>query len=682
MGRKIDKGTNDFESWCKKNGKELLLTEWNYEKNIHSPDSISYGSHSKISWKCSTCKHEWEAVLKSRTVLNAGCPKCASIKISTAQSIPSNQNNVESFCIAHQLERVLNEWDPQLNELSPHEVCRSSSKHKITWNCTKCGHQWKCTPNQRIRVTSDNDIHVSECPMCLKEKQTSFPEQAIYYYLHQLFPDTINGDKNATGMELDIYIPSINTAVEYDGYAWHKNLQKDLKKNALCLEKGIKLIRIRENGCPTMEENENCSILHVVPNNRDDLTGTINELCTLLGYSMDIDIQRDEPLIMSLYQKNKYENSLEHLYPKLCAEFHPSKNGMLHPRDINKRTARKIWWKCSICEHEWLATVSSRTSGHGCPACSGRALVYGKNDLETFCKETNNELLLKEWDYDRNPMKPSEVTKKNAHKAYWKCSICNTSYNATIHNRTNGGGCPVCAGKKVQSGINDFHTWCINNGKETLLNEWALDNKLLPDQVSHGSGIRISWICSSCGQRWVATLDNRKKGKGCPACGNIARKTTNIKTAMKNTQTLRESNPSLAQEWNYEKNLDEFIKNNFHPKTPDDCASGSNQKVWWKCIRGHEWKAIVYSRNKGSGCPYCSGKKVAKGFNDLKAKNPTLSLEWHPTKNGNLNPDEVTANSHKIAWWLCPICGHEWSCEIKARNQGRKCPACSKLPLK
>ena len=59
-------------------------------------------------------------------------------------------------------------------------------------------------------------------------------------------------------------------------------------------------------------------------------------------------------------------------------------------------------------------------------------------------------------------------------------------------------------------------------------------------------------------------------------------------------------NPTLAKEWNYEKN---------GGLTPIDITPGSNKKVWWKCGQGHEWQAFIYNRNKGNGCPECHRNK-------------------------------------------------------------------------
>ena len=63
--------------------------------------------------------------------------------------------------------------------------------------------------------------------------------------------------------------------------------------------------------------------------------------------------------------------------------------------------------------------------------------------------------------------------------------------------------------------------------------------------------------------------------------------------------------------------------------------------------------------------------------NNLETVNPTLALEWHPTKNGELTPAMVSVNSHRIVYWLGK-CKHTWPASIKNRNaQGRGCPYCS-----
>ncbi len=126
-------------------------------------------------------------------------------------------------------------------------------------------------------------------------------------------------------------------------------------------------------------------------------------------------------------------------------------------------------------------------------------------------------------------------------------------------------------------------------------------------------------------------------------------------------------NNKLMSEWNSERNS--MIQ-------PDKITVNSGIKVWWKCNQGHEWQAVVQNRNKGSGCPYCSGFKAIEGKNDLKTVNPDLAKEWNHENNGSLKPENVTANSNKRVWWKCNK-GHEWQATIHSRNKGTGCPYCS-----
>ena len=99
----------------------------------------------------------------------------------------------------------------------------------------------------------------------------------------------------------------------------------------------------------------------------------------------------------------------------------------------------------------------------------------------------------------------------------------------------------------------------------------------------------------------------------------------------------------------------------------------SDKKVWWKCSKGHEWQASISHRSQGRGCPYCSGRKTLKGYNDLQTINPAVAKEWNYEKNNGLMPADVTPNSDIKAWWKCSN-GHEWQATIGSRHKGSGCP--------
>ena len=81
---------------------------------------------------------------------------------------------------------------------------------------------------------------------------------------------------------------------------------------------------------------------------------------------------------------------------------------------------------------------------------------------------------------------------------------------------------------------------------------------------------------------------------------------------------------------------------------------------------------------RGNGCPYCAGRKVLPGFNDLASVETKVAAQWHPTLNGALTPDMVTAGSSRKVWWQCPD-GHVWKAVISSRTGKLKCgcPVCA-----
>ena len=110
---------------------------------------------------------------------------------------------------------------------------------------------------------------------------------------------------------------------------------------------------------------------------------------------------------------------------------------------------------------------------------------------------------------------------------------------------------------------------------------------------------------------------------------------------------------------------------------PSMVKPGSAKKVWWKCEEGHEWQAPIRDRSqKHHGCPYCSGKRLVPGQNDLATINPDLASQWHPTRNGELTPADVKPKSNIKVWWVCKR-GHEWQASINNRAKGAGCPYCS-----
>ena len=176
--------------------------------------------------------------------------------------------------------------------------------------------------------------------------------------------------------------------------------------------------------------------------------------------------------------------------------------------------------------------------------------------------------------------------------------------------------------------------------------------------VSYGSQRKIWWKCAN-GHEWETPVFARTgKYHGCPYCtGKRVAPGTNLKAQY----------PDIARQWHPTKNAQ--LK-------PEQYLPGSHTVAWWLCDKGHEWRALIKSRVKGSGCPVCANKLVADGVNDLATAFPALANQWHPARNGSLTPSQVVAKSDRRVWWHCDN-GHEWIASIASRVSGSGCPICA-----
>ena len=69
------------------------------------------------------------------------------------------------------------------------------------------------------------------------------------------------------------------------------------------------------------------------------------------------------------------------------------------------------------------------------------------------------------------------------------------------------------------------------------------------------------------------------------------------------------------------------------------------------------------------------------GVNDLATLNPEIAAQWHPEKNGDLAPADVTAGSNRKVWWRhwCDKTQswHEWEAKVRDASAAKlSCPYC------
>ena len=242
------------------------------------------------------------------------------------------------------------------------------------------------------------------------------------------------------------------------------------------------------------------------------------------------------------------------------------------PSTVVAFSNKKVNWKCSS-GHTWNAQISSRSSGNGCPICSGKKVLAGFNDLAT----TNPELAAQADGWD-----PTSLSAFSNMRVHWRCPLAH-KWKATVGDRSSGKGCPVCSGHKVLAGFNDLAT------KHPKLAAQA--DGWDPTTVTSQTHQIVNWKCN-LGHIWKATVKNRFKSDGCPICSN--------KKLLVGFNDLATTNPELAADadgWD-----------------PTTIFANNNRSFRWKCNLGHTWKATANNRSGGRGCPSCA----EYGFNPSK----------------------------------------------------------------
>lgn len=254
----------------------------------------------------------------------------------------------------------------------------------------------------------------------------------------------------------------------------------------------------------------------------------------------------------------------------------------------------------------------------------------------------------------------SILYENSGRKVWWQCSINQEHvWQQSITNRTRQGyGCPFCAGRRTLP--KDSFAALHPDIMAELYPEKNYDFD--PFKYRPNSSKVVWWKCNN-GHEWQQSIQHRvRRGSKCKEC-------------RRQEDSLASKYPEIAKEWHPTKNK---------PLTPNDVFPSYRKKVWWKCQKdpAHEWEVTVSTRVfSRSGCPKCNrSQRTIRRLPPLSEYSPLLAQQWHPTKNGNLLPSDVTPGSGQKVWWICPINSeHEWLSRVYNRVRGRGCPYCANV---
>lgn len=205
-----------------------IAQEWS-DKNMLSVNEVLAGSNKRVLWVCSL-GHEYECMICNRTSkMGCGCPYCSGHKVLVG---------FNDFATTHYM--FLDQWSDK-NTIKPTEVSAGSDK-KIWRKCSNDNHE------DFLQTLSSWSR--SSCRRCVQ--RISKGEQGVANFIIELGIKLKQSDRTTIPpYELDIFVPALNLAIEYNGTYWHSDAfpnaqERDKLKARMCREKGIKLIVIHE----------------------------------------------------------------------------------------------------------------------------------------------------------------------------------------------------------------------------------------------------------------------------------------------------------------------------------------------------------------------------------------------------------------------------------------------------
>ncbi|MFG1995318.1 zinc-ribbon domain-containing protein [Actinoplanes sp. NPDC048988] len=352
---------------------------------------------------------------------------------------------------------------------------------------------------------------------------------------------------------------------------------------------------------------------------------------------------------------------LRDAYPQLLPRIHPSRNAEVDLKTLTAGSGRKLWWCCSEGEdHVWRAVVSNMTRPNSrCPFCVNQRVSVTNSLADRYPD------VAAQWHPTANQgRRPDQVVYGSNERAWWQCPVDRRhQWETQIFQRTTDATkCPYRTNKKASATNNLAVLY------PRVARQWHPHRNgiLTPATVPAGSGSIVWWACpAGPDHEWqVRVVQRTTGGSGCPFCENQRVSVTN---------SLATLFPEVAAQFDVELNKG---------LTAAEVIAGSNKPRWWRCLAGpdHVWKVQPKDRTArgGTGCPACKGRRVSV-TNSLATLFPEVAAQWHPARNGDKTPQDVTAYSNTPVWWQClQDPSHEWKVGPNTRNgAGTGCPYCT-----
>lgn len=350
------------------------------------------------------------------------------------------------------------------------------------------------------------------------------------------------------------------------------------------------------------------------------------------------------------------------------------------PSDITYKSTKKYWWICAQCGQPHERSAGNEQKSQLCQKCGHKKGTANgqRTHLAKTLTVADVPVQLNQWDYEKNPMPPSEVASKCNKKFWWICSECGESFQRAANHEHETQLCRVCGLKRrtennLTARLAKSHSiaddpvqskcWDYNRNTED------------PKTIFYRSNGYYWWKCPECGKSYRRTAGNQYASTHvCDDCAIKIRVATHAATRLERSEKVSDK-PNLLVQWDYDKN----------GITPDKVLAHSVTNYWWKCPRcGKSYYNSPDHKYESKVCSDCGkdlqGKMRRK--NEIKRKgsfgdqHPHLAKEWHPTLNGDVTPYDITSGCGEYFYWQCKY-GHVFHTSPSERvSRHAGCPTC------
>lgn len=410
-----------------------IAAEWHATRNGDlNPSNVAYGTHKKVWWTCGN-GHEFDTKVSSRTGRGTGCPVCS------GNEVLSGFND-----LASKFPTIAREWHPTLNgSLLPSSVSFGSPA-KRWWSCPDFEHAYETSPSKKTGPSK------ASCPYCsnqmllpgFNDLATVKPKLAAQWDYDKNYPLTPSGIAPTTKQPIWWMCPN----------GLHSSWLSKRRSSADC---PVCLNQVLLTGFNDVASKnpELAAQWHPTLNGEK-----IPEL-TLAGGRQKIWWLCDEGhhWEAGIYTRVKNGcpfcgfkrlwpgfNDLATVNPGLAAEWHPSKNGKLTPRDLMSSVSTIVWWLCPA-GHDYQASPNGRSrvgpnGRRGCNVCANKVIMEDVNHLSATHPTLWQELVKDNLSEERL----KTVFAGTVEKLRWRCSEGH-EWDAVVFSRARGNGCPGCA---------------------------------------------------------------------------------------------------------------------------------------------------------------------------------------------------------------------------------------------